>query len=152
MLRSRWFLALSLPLLTTPLPAGADGLVDNVTGLTLDKDRKLVRFTALVVSPDGKVVRTLSGKDKRPDKLDWRADMKGRVLLPGFIDAHGHVAELGFRALELDLSGTKSLDEAKARIRAYVAANPERRWILGGGWNQETWGLGRFPTAADRRF
>jgi hypothetical protein len=136
-------------LLTTPLPAWADGLVDNVTGLTLDKDRKLVRFTALVVSPDGKVVRTLSGKDKRPDKLDWRVDMKGRVLLPGFVDAHGHVIELGFRALELDLSDAKSLDDAKARIKAYVAANPDRRWILGGGWNQETWGLGRFPTAAD---
>ena len=149
MLRSRWFLALSLPLLTTPLPAWADGLVDNVTGLTLDKDRKLVRFTALVVSPDGKVVRTLSGKDKRPDKLDWRVDMKGRVLLPGFVDAHGHVIELGFRALELDLSDAKSLDDAKAWIKAYVAANPDRRWILGGGWNQETWGLGRFPTAAD---
>ena len=149
MLRSRWFLALTLPLLTTPLPAWADGLVDNVTGLTLDKDRKLVRFTALVVSPDGKVVRTLSGKDKRPDKLDWRVDMKGRVLLPGFVDAHGHVIELGFRALELDLSDAKSLDDAKARIKAYVAANPDRRWILGGGWNQETWGLGRFPTAAD---
>ena len=149
MLRSRWFLALSLPLLTMPLPALADGLVDNVTGLTLDKDRKLVRFTALVVSPDGKVVRTLSGKDKRPDKLDWRVDMKGRVLLPGFVDAHGHVIELGFRALELDLSDAKSLDDAKARIKAYVAANPDRRWILGGGWNQETWGLGRFPTAAD---
>jgi hypothetical protein len=132
-----------------PLPALADGLVDNVTGLTLDKDRKLVRFTALVVSPDGKVVRTLSGKDKRPDKLDWRVDMKGRVLLPGFVDAHGHVIELGFRALELDLSDAKSLDDAKARIKAYVAANPDRRWILGGGWNQETWGLGRFPTAAD---
>ncbi|MDB5706517.1 MAG: metal-dependent hydrolase, partial [Sphingomonas bacterium] len=82
-------------------------------------------------------------------KLDWRADMKGKVLLPGFIDAHGHVMALGFRALELDLSGTKSLDEAKAAIAAYVAANPEKKWILGGGWNQEAWGLGRFPTAAD---
>ncbi len=149
MIRSRWFLALFLPLLGTSSLASADGLVDNVTGITLDQDRKLVRFTALVVSPDGKVVRTLAGKDKRPEKLDWRVDMKGRVLLPGFVDAHGHVIELGFRALELDLSDAKSLDEAKARIKAYVAANPERRWILGGGWNQETWGLGRFPTAAD---
>ena len=65
------------------------------------------------------------------------------------IDAHGHVMELGFRALELDLSDTKSLAEAQAKIAAYIKANPERRWILGGGWNQETWGLGRFPTAAE---
>ncbi|WP_375420959.1 amidohydrolase [uncultured Sphingomonas sp.] len=136
-------------LLLLPAPALADALIDNVNGMTLDKERKVIRFNGLLMSPDGRVVRLLGAKDKRPEKLDWRADMKGRVLLPGFIDAHGHVAELGFRALELDLSGTKSLDEAKARIRAYVAANPERRWILGGGWNQETWGLGRFPTAAD---
>ena len=141
-----WF-ACILALL--PTPALADALIDNVNGMTLDQDRKVIRFNGLLMSPDGKVVRLLNAKDKRPEKLDWRADMKGRVLLPGFIDAHGHVAELGFRALELDLSGTKSLGEALARIRAYVAANPERRWILGGGWNQESWGLGRFPTAAE---
>jgi len=130
-------------------PALADGLVDNVNGMTLDKDRHVVRFTGLLITPDGKVARLLSAKDKRPDKLDWRADMKGRVLLPGMIDAHGHMMELGFRALELDLSDAKSLPEALARIRAYAAANPERKWILGGGWNQEVWGLGRFPTAAE---
>lgn len=130
-------------------PALADGLVDNVTGMTLDRDGRVVRFTGLLMTLDGKVTRLLSAKDKRPEKLDWRADMKGRVLLPGMIDAHGHVMELGFRALELDLSGTRSLAEAQAQIAAYAAANPERKWILGGGWNQETWGLGRFPTAAE---
>jgi predicted amidohydrolase YtcJ len=132
-----------------PAPALADALVDNVDGVTLDADGKVVRFTGVLISQDGKVVRLLSSKDKRPERLDWRADMKGRVLIPGFVDAHGHVLELGFRQVELDLSDTKTLDEAKARIAAYAAANPERKWILGGGWNQETWGLGRFPTAAD---
>ncbi|MEG3174653.1 amidohydrolase family protein [Sphingomonas sp. RB3P16] len=129
--------------------AHADALIDNVNGVTLDKDGKVVRFTGLLITPDGKVARLLSDSDKRPAKLDWRADEKGKVLLPGFIDAHGHVMELGFRAIELDLSGAKSLDEAKARIAAYAAANPEKKWIVGGGWNQEVWGLGRFPTAAD---
>ncbi|MEG3149676.1 amidohydrolase family protein [Sphingomonas sp. ZT3P38] len=135
--------------LLTATPALADSLVDNVTGMTLDKDGKVVHFNGLLMTPDGKVVRLLQPNDKRPEKLDWRADMKGKVLLPGFIDAHGHVMDLGFRDVELDLSGTKSLDEAMAKIAAYVAANPERKWILGGGWNQEVWGLGRFPTAAD---
>ena len=59
--------------------------------------------------------------------------MKGRVMLPGFIDSHGHVMDLGFRLLELDLSGTHSLAEAQARIAAYAAANPDHKWILGGG-------------------
>lgn len=130
-------------------PALADSLVDNVNGITLDEQGRVVRFTGLVMSPDGHIVRLLARDDKRPERPDWRADMKGKVLLPGFVDAHGHIMELGFRALELDLSGTKSLAEAQAAIAAYAAANPERKWILGGGWNQEKWGLGRFPTAAE---
>ena len=130
-------------------PAFADALVDDVNGITLDKEGRVVRFTGLLMSPDGKVTGLLSASDKRPAKLDWRADMKGRVLLPGFIDAHGHVIELGFRAMELDLSTSMTLADALDRVRAYAAANPERKWILGGGWNQERWGLGRFPTAAE---
>ena len=141
--------AFVLAALSIPNAAFADGLIDNVTGITLDKDGKVLRFTGLLISPEGKVVKLLADSEKRPVKLDWRADEHGKVLLPGFIDAHGHVMELGFRALELDLSGTKSLDEAKARIAAYAAANPEKKWIIGGGWNQEVWALGRFPTAAD---
>jgi predicted amidohydrolase YtcJ len=43
----------------------------------------------------------------------------------------------------------RSLEEAQAKIAAYAAANPTPRWIVGRGWNQEKWGLGRFPTAAD---
>ena len=129
--------------------AHADGIVDNVNGMTLDKDGKVVRFQALLVTPDGKVAKLLSAKDKRPDKLDWRVDMKGKTLLPGMIDAHGHVMDLGFRALELDLSGTKSLAEAQAKIAAYARENGDKAWIIGGGWNQESWGLGRFPTAAE---
>ena len=130
-------------------PVSAGALVDNVTGITLDGEGRVVRFTGLLLTSDGKVIRLLTAGDKRPERLDWRADMKGRVLLPGFIDSHGHVMDLGFRLLELDLSGTHSLAEAQARIAAYAAANPDRKWILGGGWNQEEWGLGRFPTAAE---
>jgi hypothetical protein len=132
-----------------PAPALADGLVYNATGVTLDKDGRVERFSALQVTRDGRVAKLLKTRDKLPDKLDWRVDMKGRVLMPGFVDAHGHVMELGFRALALDLSGTKSLREAQAAIAAYAKANPDRKWILGGGWNQESWGLGRFPTAAE---
>ena len=139
----------TLAALSLPQPAWADALIDNVAGLTLDADGKVVRFTGILMSPDGKVVKLLGAKDKRPDRLDWRADMKGRVLLPGFVDAHGHIMDLGFSTLQLDLSGTKSLAEAKAKIAAYAAANPDRKWLLGSGWNQEAWGLGRFPTAAD---
>jgi predicted amidohydrolase YtcJ len=140
-----------------PATAHADALIDNVAGVTLDRQQKVVRFKALVIDAQGKVVR-LVPTDEAPPKItkknpgpryDWRADMKGQVLIPGMIDAHGHVMELGLSSFTLDLSDTASLDEAKAKIAAYSAANPDRRWIIGFGWNQAKWGLARFPTAAD---
>jgi predicted amidohydrolase YtcJ len=127
----------------------ADTLVDNVNGYTLDSGRQLVRFTGLVVGNDGRVKQLLRRGERRPDRPDYRLDGRGRTLVPGLIDAHGHVMGLGLGALQLDLSGTRSLQEAQAKIAAYAAANPSPRWIVGRGWNQELWGLGRFPTAAD---
>jgi cytosine/adenosine deaminase-related metal-dependent hydrolase len=83
-------------------PALADGLYDNVNGMTLDEDGKLIRFTGILIDRDGKVSKLLDRKDKRPRELDWREDGDGRTLMPGFIDAHGHVMGLGFQQLTLD--------------------------------------------------
>ena len=145
------FLRLTTAALTFLLaaPAHADTLVDNVNGITLDQNGKLLRFTGLVIDREGKVKQLLDRKDKRPERPDFREDGKGRTLIPGLIDAHGHVMALGFQLMLLDLSDTNSLAEAQAAIRRYAADNPEMPWIIGFGWNQEKWGLGRFPTAAD---
>jgi predicted amidohydrolase YtcJ len=140
---------LALALLAIASPAFADGLVENVNGITLDKDGKIIRFTAMLVGKDGKVTQLLTSKEKLPKQLDFRHDGRGATMLPGLIDAHGHVMGLGFQQLTLDLSATNSLAEAQAAIKAYGAKHPDRRWIIGRGWNQEKWGLGRFPTAAD---
>lgn len=140
---------IALALMAVSAPAFADGLVENVNGITLDKDGKVIRFNAILVGKDGKVTELLTKKDKLPRQLDFRHDARGATMLPGLIDAHGHVMGLGFQLLTLDLSATNSLAEAQAAIREYAAKNPDRRWIIGRGWNQEKWGLGRFPTAAD---
>ena len=129
--------------------ARASGLIDNVNGVTVDARGDLVHFTGLLIDGDGRIEKRLARGDKRPERPDFRYDGEGRTLIPGLIDAHGHVMELGFSRLNLDLSGTRSLEEAKAKIAAFAQANPGRPWILGFGWNQEMWGLGRFPTAAD---
>jgi len=151
-------------LIASPLMAA--GVVDNVNGIALDTQGKLIHFNGLVIDDQGKVAKLVQGKieephppeKKRRKKGDntppaptysFRLDGQGRTLIPGLIDAHGHVMGLGLSLLTLDLSETKSLAEAQAKIAAYVKDNPGRKWILGGGWNQETWGLGRFPTAAE---
>lgn len=130
-------------------PALADGLIDNVNGYTIAKDGAVERFTGLVIDGEGKVAQLLRAKDKRPEKLDFKLDGQGRTLIPGLIDAHGHVMGLGFQALQLDLSDTRTLEEAQAKLRQWARDNPSQRWIIGRGWNQERWGLGRFPTAVD---
>jgi predicted amidohydrolase YtcJ len=145
----KMLLAAAAAALFCAAPASADVLVDNVNGYTLNDDGKLVRFSALLVGDDGKVERLYERGDKKPERTRFRFDGQGKTLIPGLIDAHGHVMGLGFGALQLDLSDTRSLEEAQAKIAAYAAANPSPRWIVGRGWNQELWGLGRFPTAAD---
>jgi len=129
-------------------PAWADTLVDNVDGITIDEAGKVKRFNGLVFDEDGKITQVLTRSDKRP-QVDYRLDGEGRVMIPGMIDAHVHVMDIGFAALTLDLSGTTSLEDALAKIKAFAEANPGRPWIIGRGWNQEKWGLGRFPTAAE---
>jgi hypothetical protein len=127
----------------------ADTLIDNVNGYTVGADRQVVRFTGLLIGNDGRVKQLFQRRERPAARPDYRVDGRGRTMLPGLIDAHGHVMGLGFQALQLDLSDTKSLQEAQAKIAAYAAANPTPRWVIGRGWNQEKWGLGRFPTAAD---
>ena len=130
-------------------PARADTLIDNVDGFTVDETGKIERLDGLLIGTDGKVVRVLHRGEKRPAKVDFLLDGKGRVLMPGLIDSHVHVMSTGVAALTLDLSTTHSLAEALKLIADYAAAHPDHPWILGRGWNQELWGLGRFPTAAE---
>lgn len=140
------FLALAAALLASP--AFSDTLVIHANGIQVDGSGRLQHFTGLLVGDDGKVVRLLRSGDALP-KATSTVDAKGRTLLPGLIDAHGHVTELGFSALQLDLVGTNSLADLQQRLRSYASAHPEAHWIIGRGWNQELWPDKRFPTAAD---
>ena len=131
-----------------PTPALADTLIDNVNGITVDRNGTVTRFGALVIGDDGRVVQLVEPGESAP-RTEFRENMRGRTVIPGLIDAHMHVMALGLAQLVVDLSDTRSLAEAQAKIRAFTEANPERPWIVGRGWNQELWGLGRFPTATE---
>ena len=129
--------------------AMADTLVSNVNGIQVGADGKLQHFGSLLIGDDGRVKQVMTNPNPRMSRFDHMINGEGRTLLPGLIDAHGHVLGLGFSALQLDLVGTTSLDDLKQRLRAYAAAHPEARWIQGRGWNQELWPEKSFPTAAD---
>ena len=130
-------------------PATADTLVENVQGIRLDEDGNVDRFTGLLFDDDGRILRVLKAGDERPQGVDFQIDGGRQFMLPGMIDAHLHVMGIGFGELTLDLSHTNSLDEALQEIARFAEENPSRPWILGRGWNQEKWGIGRFPTATE---
>ncbi|MEV0920082.1 amidohydrolase [Streptomyces sp. NPDC049967] len=72
-------------------------------------------------------------------------DLTGKLLLPGFQDAHIHPVFAGVELAQCDLTGTVGAAEYLARIRAYADAHPERAWITGGGWSLESFD-GGLPT------
>ncbi len=139
--------ALACALLATA-PVLASGLVDNVEGMAVEDDGGIVRFNGLLLDAQGRVEKRLTAKDKRPKQLDYRFDGRGRTLIPGFIDAHVRLMPLAVAQLSLDLSGTTSSADVVARVRGYVAANPGRRWILGGGWDDAGWVASEPPSTA----
>ena len=139
-------LALAAALLSSA--ATADTLIDHANGIQVDASGRVQHFTGLLIGDDGKVVRLLRSGEARP-KAASVIDEQGRTLLPGLIDSHGHVMELGTDALHLDVVGTRSLAELQQRLRDYAAAHPGTGWILGAGWNQELWPDKKYPTSAD---
>jgi len=130
-------------------PAFADTLIDNARGIQVGPDGQLQRFRAMVVNDKGKVVQVLRDGQDAVMPIERRVDVGGRTLLPGLIDAHGHVMSLGMAALQLDLVGTNSVADLQQRLRVFAASRPNDPWLSGRGWNQELWTQSRFPTAAD---
>ncbi len=132
------------------LPAMADTVIDNANGYTLNARGDLVQFTALAFDDQGKIIAVGASADVAAKaKNARRIDMQGRTVLPGLIDAHGHVFGLGQQLTQLDLFSTTSLEQALKSIGDYARANPNHAWIRGRGWNQENWKLGRFPLASE---
>ncbi|WP_235883650.1 amidohydrolase [Saccharopolyspora elongata] len=124
--------------------SGGRKLIDNVRGFTLTADGPR-EFGSLLVEADGRVGGLDVGSAGGAERIDGR----GRVLIPGLHDAHGHFGQLGANVSQLNLAGTKSLQEAMQALKTFAAQHPERQWILGRGWNDVIWGLGRLPSAAD---
>jgi predicted amidohydrolase YtcJ len=146
---------LALAALLASSSALADTLVTNANGIQVDASGKLERFTGLLIGNDGMVKRVLHGEMLKLRDTQV-VDAGGRTILPGLIDAHGHIVEspggsvgLGLLALQLDLSGATSLADVQQRLKSYADANPRAPWLVGRGWNQELWTDKGFPTAAD---
>lgn len=76
-------------------------------------------------------------------------DLHGRFAMPGFNDAHTHLASAGMAKLTVNFEGAKSLAEFQQRIRAALKNYKPGEWITGSGWDHTLWPEKRFPTRFD---
>jgi predicted amidohydrolase YtcJ len=115
-------------------PYAPDLLLVNANVLTMNPARP--RASAVAVA-DGRIVEVAGDGEDLSDWADaWNVvDLKGATLIPGFHDAHNHMAGFGLSLTEVDLR-TGSLDELYARVAARAAATPPGEWITGAGYDQ----------------
>ena len=151
----RWFLA---PLAVIPTlfafacgaaPAHdssmADLIITNASVRTMDPQRPRAEALAIagnriLAVGDSRQIAALAGANTRV------IDARGRLVLPGFNDAHLHFLSGGFQLSNVDLRDAATQDEFAARIRRHVATLPRGRWMTGGDWDHERWPTNALPT------
>jgi len=76
-------------------------------------------------------------------------DLDGHFVMPGFNDAHLHLADAGLQKLNVDLTGVKTLEEFRQRVLAKVETAKPGDWVLGGGWDETMWPVKTLPSRWD---
>lgn len=124
-------------------------LMLNGSFYTMDPHQPRARAAAvdrlsgrIVAVGDDADIRALAGP------LTDTLDLKGRTVLPGFIDAHTHLLSFARERSEVNLTGARTEDEAVERVRARAAHIPAGDWVRGRHWDKNLWPSGNFPTRA----
>lgn len=78
-----------------------------------------------------------------------RIDLRGRLVIPGFIDAHAHLSDAAGELAWTSLAGARSLEEAVARLRTAASRRQPDDWVIGTGWDEAEWPERRYPTRED---
>jgi predicted amidohydrolase YtcJ len=106
-------------------------------GIVRTMDPALPTARALAIA--GEVVAGGVGTHESVLPGPERVDLGGRCVVPGFSDSHVHFPTWALARRQLSLEGTRSLDEAVARVRDAVADVPAGRWLRGRGWRDGDW-------------
>ncbi|MCC6330001.1 MAG: amidohydrolase [Acidobacteria bacterium] len=125
----------------------ADLVVTNANIQTIDQKRPKAQSIAVL---DGRIIAVGSDAETRPliGPKTRVIDAKGRLIVPGFNDAHVHFMETGAQLSSVDLRSARSPEEFVQRIKEFAAKLPKGRWITGGQWDHENWTPNNLPTAA----
>lgn len=127
--------------------AYADLVVTNGNIRTMDAKRTVASSIAVL---NGKIIAI--GSDAETKSLvgaNTRViNAGGKLVLPGFNDAHVHFMGTGEQLSSIDLRDAKSTEEFVRRLKAFASKLPKGRWIQGGLWDHENWTPNNLPTAA----
>jgi len=123
----------------------AQTLISNVNGYTLNNKGELLQFSEMLILDD-RILAIGNALDVMGEPV--RIDGQGKTLLPGLIDAHGHMLGLGQNLLEADLRGTIYEQEAIRRVTSFGAktSTNAEKLLIGRGWKQERWNKTEFHT------
>ena len=126
-------------------PASADLILTGGRIYTVDENRPVAEAMAVA---GGKVlfVGSERGALVHRGAATRVVDLDGRTVIPGMIDAHVHLLNLGTALRNVNLVGTRSYDEVIARVVERARQLPAGAWVIGRGWDQNDWGDTRFPT------
>jgi predicted amidohydrolase YtcJ len=115
---------------------------------TMDPENPVVE--AVVVQGDTIVFTGGADAAGRFERSGARVvDLSGATMLPGLIDAHGHLRNLGRTLANLQLVGTASAEDVRTRVLEFQRKTPKGAWIRGRGWDQNDWEIQEFPSWRD---
>src|SRR3989442_5588806 len=86
-----------------------------------------------IVVGEGRVAFVGRRADVNAPAAEEVVDLEGRAVLPGLVDAHGHLVYLARARLTLDAGGARSEAEVAERVAARAATLPRGEWLGGGG-------------------
>ncbi|MFV8370280.1 amidohydrolase [Flavobacterium sp. LB2R40] len=123
-----------------------DTIITDATIYTLNNSFAIASAMAI---ENGKIVaigtnREIANKYESKNTID----AAGKFMYPGLIDAHCHFYSYGLTLQEVDLRGTKSMEEIITRLKAFQK-NKNPAFIVGNGWDQNDWKVKKYPTKAD---
>jgi hypothetical protein len=121
--------------------------LENVKGYTPTSTELITQLNWIAIEGN-LIVGTGTGSPPSIYKNCQHKDGKGQYLLPGIIDAHGHIKGLADELSQANLRGLKSEQETIAKVVEFANQNPDQEWIMGRGWNQVLWDNKKFPGKA----
>jgi predicted amidohydrolase YtcJ len=123
----------------------ADTIITNANVWTVDRNHPRAEAVAILN-------QRIAAVGTSPEMDAWRGpqtriiDAGGKLLLPGFNDAHVHFVSGGFQLDQVQLTDAKTKDEFTKRIAAQAKKLKKGEWILGGEWDEQNWSPSELPT------